>query len=687
MYLVPREDSNLNNMKKELNLKQVSFKPSYDSFEDLPVENFFIPALNTSLVYRRAVGYFSSALITVLAEAFTNFAERGGKIELICSPILSVSDADTFEYLSRTSMVDALNRSLNNMDNDGLIQPPLNLMAALIKSGCLKIKFAVPYDSTAGIFHQKIGVFEDGFGNSVAFSGSNNESLSGWMEMKNSESFAVYTSWRDSNDSERTLDIKQKINRMWANSYRGFDISDFETKLDFIERRSTEDRDLGELKEDVKQWYEAKVRQHRGLEDGFLRDYQSEALINWEKNDLRGIICFATGAGKTITALAAVNKWREKLDKRVVIILVPTVRLQKQWLKEIRKFKGLENINVMLVGGEGKSQNWMMGLKEFTSFKRHIEDGIVIAVNRSASEESFYGRVSWGNHVLLIADEVHNLGAEGISEFLNTAECGAVLGLSATPNRYNDDENERVRELFGDDLKPVVDIPYAQELGVLVPYRYRFETLTLNDDEQEKYKEFTKRIGMSLGQSDSSNISKDSNLQLLYAQRANILKNAVFKSKVSSNLIRREYRKGSSWLVFCNDQNQLNDLKSDLRDLNPLDYHGGSDGDMNETIELFEREGGILLSINMLNEGIDIPSIDHCLIIASSQNQRQFIQRRGRVLRANKDHAKGVAEIWDLIIVNEDEKAFVDSELSRAIEFGRMAINHSIVDDLSKLAD
>jgi superfamily II DNA or RNA helicase len=674
-------------MKKELNLKQISFKPSYDSFEDLPVENFFIPALNTSLTYRRAVGYFSSALITVLAEAFTNFTERGGKIELICSPILSVSDADTFEYLSRTSLVDALNRSLNNMDDDGLIQPPLNLMAALIKSGCLKIKFAVPYDSTAGIFHQKIGVFEDGFGNSVAFSGSNNESLSGWMEMKNSESFAVYTSWRDNNDAERTLDIKQKINRMWSNSYRGFDISDFETKLDFIERRSSEDRDLIDLKEDVKEWYEAKVRKHRGLERNFLRDYQSEALLNWEKNDFRGIICFATGAGKTITALAAVDKWREKLDKRVVIILVPTVRLQKQWLKEIRKFKGLENIDVMLVGGEGKSQNWMMGLKEFTSFKRHIDDGIVIAVNRSASEESFHGRVSWGNHVLLIADEVHNLGAEGISEFLDTAECGAVLGLSATPNRYNDDENERGRELFGDDLKPVVDIPYAQELGVLVPYRYRFETLTLNEDEIEKYKEFTKRIGMSIGQADSSNTSKDSNLQLLYAQRSNILKNALFKTRVSSNLIRREYRKGSSWLVFCNDQNQLNDLKADLRDLSPLDYHGGSDGDMNETIELFEKEGGILLSINMLNEGIDIPSIDHCLIIASSQNQRQFIQRRGRVLRANKDHAKGVAEIWDLIIVNEDGKAFVDSELSRAIEFGRMAINHSIVDDLSRLTN
>jgi superfamily II DNA or RNA helicase len=673
-------------MAKEYNLKKLTFKPSYDSFEDFPVENFFIPSLNNSTTYRRAVGYFSSALMTVLAEAFTNFAERGGKIELICSPILSVSDADTFESLSGEYFIKSLNSSLNNLDSDGLIQPPLNLMAALIRSGCLQIKFAVPYDTTSGIFHQKIGVFEDSVGNSVAFSGSNNESISGWMEMKNSESFAVYTSWRDSNDSERTLDIKQKINRMWNNSYRGFDITSFEKQLDFIERRSTEDKDIVELKGDVREWYESKVRKLKGLDDNFLRDYQSEVLDNWEKADHRGIVCFATGAGKTITALAAINRWREKLDKRSVVILVPTVRLQKQWLKELRKFKGLEKTNVMLVGGEGKSQNWMMGLKEFTAFKRHIDDGIVIAVNRSASEESFYNRISWGNHLLLVADEVHNLGAEGVSEFLDRADCGGVLGLSATPNRYNDDENERVRDLFGEDLKPIVDIPYAQDIGVLVPYRYRFETLTLSDNELEKYKEFTKKIGMAIGNSENPEAKSDSNLQFLYAQRSNILKNAVFKTSISSKLIRREYKKGSSWLVFCNDQNQLNDLKLELKDLQPLDYHGGSDGDMNETIDLFEKEGGILLSINMFNEGVDIPSIDHSLIIASSQNKRQFIQRRGRVLRYNKENAKGVAEIWDLIIVDEQGKAFVDSELTRAIEFGRMAINHSIVDDLIKLS-
>ena len=107
---------------------------------------------------------------------------------------------------------------------------------------------------------------------------------------------------------------------------------------------------------------------------------------------------------------------------------------------------------------------------------------------------------------------------------------------------------------------------------------------------------------MAIGNNENADFNADNNLQFLYAQRSNILKNAIFKTTISAKLIKREYKKGSSWLVFCNDQNQLNDLKSELKDLQPLDYHGESDGDMNETINLFEKEGGILLSINMFND-------------------------------------------------------------------------------------
>ena len=672
-------------MAKPTNLRLNEYKPTYDSYIDLPIEHFFVPSLNQSIEYNRAVGYFSSAIMTVLSEAFTSFAERGGKINLICSPILTAGDAVTFEEISKFKLIDSLNRTLDALDSDGVIQQPLNLMAGLIKSGCLNVKFAIPYDPGAGIFHQKIGIFKDHVGYDVAFSGSNNESLSGWMEMKNSESFSVYTSWRDANDLERVQDIDRRFNKMWNNHYRGFDIIDFSKSLNFIERRSQEDVDLLQLKTDVKEWYSKIIRDKRGLSDDWLRLYQREVVDNWKKNDYQGVVSFATGAGKTITAIGAIKEWRDELDKRVVIILVPSIRLQKQWLKEMKSFSWLKNVDFLLVGGDARNETWMQGLKDITSFRRHPDDGIVICVIQSAREQAFYERVSWGGHVLVVADEMHKLGAPSYRNLLESITAGGLMGLSATPERYNDDENVILTELFGEELKPVVDISYAQELGVLVKYRYRFETLMLTDEELDGYQDFTKRIGIA-SSSATNNSDDSSRLQTLLSQRANILKNASAKVGLAANIIRREFTEGSSWLIFCNDQDQLNSLKDLIKDLNPFDIHVGMEGDDDETIKLFEAKGGILLSIHMFDEGVDIPSIDNCLILASSQSKREFIQRRGRVLRVNKNATKGLAEIWDLIIVDPDGLAFVDSEADRALEFARLALNRSIVWDLEKIA-
>jgi superfamily II DNA or RNA helicase len=673
-------------MAKPTNLRENTYKPTYDSYVDSPIEDFYVPSLAQSIEYNRAVGYFSSAILTVLSEAFTNFAERGGKMNLICSPNLTAGDAVTFEEISKSKLLDSLNRSLDQIDSDGLIQQPLNLMAGLINSGCLSVKFAIPYDPRKEIFHQKIGLFRDDAGESVAFLGSNNESLSGWMEMKNSESFSVFTSWRDSNDLERVEDVSRRFNKMWNDQYVGFDVVDFSKSLNFIERRSQEDIDLLQLKSDLKDWYKKVIQEKKGFSDDWLRGYQREAVNSWAENDNQGVVSFATGAGKTITAIGAIKHWRDEFDKRVVIILVPSESLQKQWLRELRNFEWFKNFDFLLVGGGAKKDNWMKGLKDFTSPRRHADDGIVIAVIDSARERAFYERVSWGRHVLLVADEMHKLGAPSFKEFLENINVGGILGLSATPERYNDEENEFLAELFGAELKPVIDISYAQELGVLVQYRYRFETVMLTDDEIEKYQEFTRIIGR-LSSGAKTSPEEASRMQVVLSQRANILKNASAKLGIAAKIIRREFVEGSTWLIFCNDQEQLNALKDLILDLNPFDVHVGMQGDKDETIKLFETQGGILLSIHMFDEGVDIPSIDHALILASSQSKREFIQRRGRVLRVNKNATKGLAEIWDLIVVNSDGMAFVDAEADRALEFARLALNRSIVGDLEKITN
>lgn len=672
-------------MSRPKTLTQIEFAPSYDSFEDSPMEDFLIPALNTSIRYERAAGYFSSAILAVLEEAFSDFAERGGKMRLVCSPILTPQDASTLERLSSEFLIDSLNRKLNNLQNDGLLDKPLELMAALISRGALTLKLAIPYDPSAGIFHQKLGVFTDQSGNQVAFHGSNNESVTGWMDMRNSENFNVFTSWRDDNDYQRVSENERRFEKMWADQYPGFDILDFSSALEFIDRRSTEDASLADIKGDVRAWYqESKRLAETGLEDG-LYPYQRAVLEDWKNHDHEGIVCFATGAGKTRAAIAAINHWRSTFDKRVVVILVPTKRLQKQWLQELRSNPATKKADITLVGGDTPAERWQKALGAVTAYHRHQDDGITIAVNATAATEAFYSRVHWGGHILLVADEVHNLGAPGYVDLLGKISGGAVLGLSATPNRYNDDENAIVREVFGEDLKPVVDIPYAQELGVLVPYRYRFEVVTLSDEEESRYRRLSQLIGKASSEVKQSGSQVDeSRLQVLRSQRANVLKNAEMKTSAAAAVIRREYRAGQSWLVFCNDTDQLTDLKSAIADLAPLDFHGGMEGDVDATLRLFEREGGILLSIHMMDEGIDIPSINHCLLVASSQNTRQFIQRRGRVLRADRVNPKGVAEIWDLLVVDDAGKAYVSAEVARAMEFGSMALNQSIVHDLKK---
>lgn len=666
-------------------LQSYAFKPNYDSFEDSPVEDFFLPSLSNSNHYQRAAGFFSTALLGIVPEAFTDFAERGGRIDLICSPILSIQDANVFESIVNDDLVQDFNNSINLLEDDGLLTKPLDLMAALIRYGCLRVKFAIPHDRNSGIFHQKIGVFTDSENQSVAFSGSNNESVSGWMELRNSESFSVFTSWRDSNDKERVEDIQSKFERMWRNNYRGFEIKDFTESLDFIERRSTEDAELSTIKNSVKEWYEERKAKKQIEATGFsLRTYQDDVLNNWEANGYKGIISFATGAGKTITALAALDRWRSKNKNNSALILVPSVRLQKQWVEELKKFPGYSNFEVLRAGGDVSADIWRMGLRDETSNRDHEIDGIVIAVNATASKDSFFTRVSWGEHLLLIADEVHNVGSEGFGDLLQKINVGAILGLSATPERYNDDENVAIREIFGPDLKPVVDIPYAQELGVLVRYRYRYECVQLSEDELEEHRRLTRMIGMA-SNDEGSTSGPNSRLEMYRFQRANILKNAAEKIYKAEQILRSEYRDGQAWIIFCNDSTQLLALSELISDLNPLTYFQNMEGDQDATLTLFAKRGGIILSILMLDEGIDIPSVDHCILIASSESKRQYIQRRGRVLRVNKENPKGVAEIWDLIVVDENGLSFTPAEITRATEFAKMAINHSINIDLAKL--
>lgn len=672
-------------------LRLTEFDAEYDMLESDPIRDFLVKGLDASVRYSRAVGYFSSAILSVVPQAFTNFAERGGKIQLVCSPFLSPVDARMLDRLDFDTLETNLDDALLEIEDDNPLTAPLNLLCYLIKMGCLEVKLAIPKAGTNGLFHQKIGFFEDKEGDFVSFHGSNNETLSAWFGI-NSESFTVHSGWADGKEATIARKKKQQFEKFWSDRYPNFDFLPLKAGLRFVETRANEDADLDTLKRKVKEWVE-EAGPTGGLGDGSkvepfqLRDYQLSVLQNWEEHEFRGVVSFATGAGKTITALEGMRRWFDRDSRNKCVVMVPSARLQKQWLSEIRQFVGLSDAHILLVGGLGKSKEWASAVAGFTSGRESEEKLIVLAVMDSASKGLFYNRISWGGHLLLVADEMHNLGAPSYKTLLEKQDVGAILGLTATPERYDEQETLFLRGIFGSDLDPVIDIVEAQKLKVLVPYEYLVDTVTLVEDEQKKYQSLSNRISQLVAIQRHGKLSKANlaELEQKRIDRARVLRKAVHKPDLAAKLIRQNYVDGDYWVVFCADSEQLGEIRSRLADLMPYTYFTGMDGDQDATLRAFELSGGIILSINMLDEGVDIREINRGLIVASTQSARQYIQRRGRILRSIPGKAK-LAKIWDLMVVDDDGFVYNEAEVVRGLEFAEAAINSSIKQEVSSLS-
>ncbi len=667
-------------------LSNLKFRATYDTYKSNPLTEFLIPCLESSTSYSRAVAYFSGALLACAQEAFTDFAERGGKYRLICSPNLTQSDAKFLIGYEAEKIIGDLNTQVGIHDHEGELGPALDLMSAMIRSGQMEIRLAIPKANSDALFHQKIGFFSDGT-NSVSFQGSNNESLSAWWPGHNSERFQVFPDFLEGRE-DFCEEIVTDFEAMWRNEYPGFEIKDFSESLEFITGRETDRRSLLEIKKKVRSWYQKSTKEKQP--SFALREYQELALENWIKAGHQGVISFATGAGKTITALDGIRRWFEGVDGSAAIILVPSVRLQKQWMEEILKFGAFSEVEVLPAGGLSGKSEWSPAIAGFTQKQATGKNRITVAVMQTASNPAFYNNVKWGSHLMVVADEMHNMGATTRLSFLEVLSAGAVLGLSATPTRFNEDENRQIRSVFGADLEPEIGIKQAQEIGALVHYTYSPIPVRLTPGEETKYAELSTEIAQLSARKKSSRLSasEEERLNNLRIWRADVLKGAANKDAATAEVILDNYKKAFSWLVFCNDQKQLNSIRRLSLPASPMTFHQEMDGDPDATLRHFSESGGVLLAIEMLDEGIDIPSIEGAILVASTQNPRQFIQRLGRVLRKNPKGFKQPV-VFDFIVLGEDGFAINASEIRRARMLAKTAINSRVelqIDDWDKFA-
>ena len=421
-----------------------------------------------------------------------------------------------------------------------------------------------------------------------------------------------------------------------------------------------------------------------------LREYQKQAVVNWFRQRGRGMLKMATGSGKTITALALATELYEKIGLQVLLVVCPFRHLVTQWGKECQRFN-LQPIlafeSVEQWQGELSHQLYhlMKGTQDFLT---------VITTNATLISEGFQSQLSYfPEKTLIVGDEAHHLGSPRLLASL-PSQIGLRLGLSATPERYFDETGtEGVLSYFGEVLTPQFTLADAIAQSALVPYFYYPLFVELTESEAFAYAKLTKRIGWALAE--NSNLGSNETLTSLLMQRSRLVGTAQNKLPKLVELMRDRINT-SHTLFYCGDgaietasQGTYRQVAAVTRLLgNELGFRVHrytAETPMREREKLHQQfvtgELQGLVAIRCLDEGVDIPAIRHAVILASTGNPRQFIQRRGRVLRPHP--GKTEATVFDMIVVPptldratwEVERNLLRKELKRFLEFAKLAKN------------
>ena len=686
-------------------LTQLNIKLSYRTGQNDLVRDFFVPCLERAAVYRRAAGYFTSSGLALAARGIASLAIRQGKMKLVVSPYLEPQDIDAL-IAARDDTMAAIHsiaaRSLADIE-DALLKDQLNALAWLSATGLLEVKIALPVDSSGrfkrGLFHEKIGIFSDEENNHVAFSGSSNETAGGLLE--NFESIKAFCSW---SDREGRVDEEiQNFEDLWSDSTRGLKVLEFtEVSREILERfRDPSKPPPGLISSGLVP--KDKIGKFAPPSWIDLRPYQSDAIRAWAKAGGKGILAMATGTGKTLTALTLASKVAEKNRPMVVIIVCPFINLCKQWVQEVSVF-GLQAIECF----EGR-QRWENEFEECyqTILAGGASVNIIVTTNATYMSEVFQtkikARVDGGliQH-LLIADEVHNLGSGRTKECLLDG-FKLRLGLSATPERHADpDGTQAIMDYFGG---VVYEYGLAKAIadGRLCQYRYYPVLVDLTEEEAEEYEQITLQLSRYFVKRGDGDDHQDyhSGAMRLLTKRARLLGAASNKLEALSSVLSQMPERPSKALFYCGDgttsdlisseeKRQVEAVASLLGNVHELRVRNFTYRESPEEREEIIRNltSGYLdgvVAIRCLDEGIDIPDLRMGFLLASTTNPRQFIQRRGRLLRPA--NGKNRAIIYDFIVrppdfggtyedssFNMERRLFI-RELERVVDFCRTAEN------------
>ncbi|MCY3851197.1 MAG: DEAD/DEAH box helicase family protein [Acidimicrobiaceae bacterium] len=700
-----------------------------------------IPGFRSAKSVRGAFGWFSAGWIGRLAPGLADYLNRSdaAPICFTVSPVLFPQERQAIESGASMTAEQAAQRVVDvfvegRVDADALGRHALDCMAWMVAADRLRIRVAVPSPDCS--YHPKIWLFDDGE-HRVLVRGSAN--ATGRALSTAVEHMDVDVSWDasgcgrvaagtdmlddwetgESAGIERTVDLPEALregiisaapasapdpSRIWQllatceEASAALDAHEAHESRQRLQARFSSNRFADERPRlAIPDWLEWQSGDYA---------HQKEAVEAWESGPHpgRGTVAMATGAGKTLTALICATRLQDRLSDGTLLIVVsaPAVPLISQWKKEISGF-GIEAITPTLASDANTALSRLM--QALGAGGTHI--AVVtnnLLCNRSFQKtlESRIQNASDSVFTLLIGDEAHTLGAEG---FINNKPefFESRLALSATPERqYDPDGSEEVFGFFG---APVYEFGLDRAIGFcLVPYDYHVHATTLSGEELEEFSELTDRIRRLVFRVDDQ--GDEDYLTRLLIQRRRIIETAESKIPLLDAVLRHRLpRELKHSLVYASAKNpeQFDDIARSLTEFNvrwaPVTQHTTADRHLlATTLDTFASGGyQTLLAKKVLDEGVDIPSIREAFLVASSTVEREWVQRRGRVLRQHPN--KPYAVLHDLIALppadlfrqhrggDGDLRKIVDSELSRVYAFAAHARNATGADGIFEHLD
>lgn len=667
-----------------------------------------IPAIAASTGLDCMMGFFASSSLAEIAPGLASFLRQSvGTVRLLVGPTISQADQEAMRRgLSDEALLESFLEGLP--DANDLARHTLDCLSWLIRAGRLELRFAFMRE---GIFHPKVWLLDVG-GHRVAFHGSSNMTGSGLA--RNREQVALARGWMDGVQDRAERRVRDEFRELWDGDDEDLLVIKAPQALQEKLLRDYGQGGMPSEKDAERLWYQA----HRvktapdAVEEplvpevsappGFApppwleyRDgpfaHQGKAIDAWLRADARGILAMATGSGKTLTSLAACHELRADGRPLLIVVAAPYVPLIMQWCDEIRLF-GIEPRNLTAAGGPANRRREIAEAARALTLGLSEVEALVVS-HDLLTDTDFQSQLARAKTAkVLIADEMHNLGSPSFLKYPPEL-FDYRLGLSATPIRQYDPEGtDRLFDFFG---QPCFEFSLEEAIGVcLVPYDYYVHPVSLEPDEMLEFRDLTdaiKRLAWKLEAGTS-----DPRLDDLLRRRRLVIETAAGKLAALAAVLDDSRASELRYeLIYATDKGpaQLEAVNDMLRERGVFFHQltAAETQDRARTARILEAfrcgELQVLTAKRVLDEGVNVPEIRRAFILASTTVERQWVQRRGRILRRCDAIGKDHGIIHDFVamppadlVIDEDAKKLVRGELKRVEEFARLARNYGAAD-------